>query len=574
MKKSILSKKIATLLKRFSLYLYFVIFISCREEPFHKEMLIDNPAYDKAFEYVDSGQGDSSFYYFNAAKQVFIEQGDSVSVAKCLINMSITQQEQGDYYGAQETALQAVPFLNQNKAEHLTFLSMNFNALGLASYYLKDYPRSIFFYEQAIKYSGDPQNTLVYRNNLAVSLLDCKKYREAQKIYTKIIKGIHKNPAEYARVLANLTRIKWKLDPTYPAIHEFLISLKIREKEKDFWGQNASLGYITDYYENHKPDSALAFAKRWYQVAKKIASPNDQIFALKKLIKLSPSDSSKYYFSIYSTLNDSIQKTRLAAKNQFAMIRYEVEKNKADNLSLQKDNADKAYNIGRQRMYTAGISIFSAVVIIGGIFWYKRRKERLQLEAQNRIKENQLNISRKIHDVVANGLYRVMTEIENRENIDRDGIIDRLEMMYEKSRDISYETEVTKPEQQDDHSQIAELLKSFVTENRKVIIAGNDAEQWARIHVDIKEQITCILQELMVNMRKHSQATNVIIRFDWDVDLLRIYYSDNGIGMSDSQVKGNGLTSTGNRIFNLNGKITFVTQAEEGLKIEISMPIL
>ncbi|UZJ63305.1 hypothetical protein OKW96_12345 [Sphingobacterium sp. KU25419] len=295
---------------------------------------------------------------------------------------------------------------------------------------------------------------------------------------------------------------------------------------------------------------------------------------MKKLIKLSPSDSSKNYFEIYNSLNDSLQQARIAAKNQFTMIRYEVEKNKADNLILQKDNADKAYNISRQRMWMTGISIFSVVVIIGGIFWYKRRQERLQLEAQNRIKANQLNISRKIHDVVANGLYRVMTEIENRKDIDRDGIIDRLEMMYEKSRDISYETEVTKPEEQDYHTQIAELLKSFVGENRKVIIAGNDAEQWARIHVDIKEQIHHVLQELMVNMRKHSQATNVVIRFDWDADVLRIYYSDNGIGMSKSCATGNGLEGIGNRIASLNGQINFLNQAEKGLKVEISIPIL
>lgn len=561
-------------MKRFSLYLYIIIFISCRQQPVIKEMPIDNPAYDKAFEYLENGHADSSFYYFNAAKQVFLEQGDSLHVAKCLINMAITQQEKGDYFGSQETALQAIPFLDENKTEHHAFLSMNYNALGLATDDLRDYPRAIFFYEQAIKYSDDPQNTLVYRNNLAFSLLNNKKFEEAQQIYTDIIRGTHKNPAEYARVLANLARIKWLQDPTYPAIHEFLISLKIREKEKDFWGQNASLAFITDYYEKEKPDSALIFAKERYAIAKKIKSPDDQIRALKKLIKLSPSDSSKYYFEIYNTINDSIQKTRLAAKNQFTMIRYEVEKNKADNLSLQKDNAEKAYNIGRQRMWIGAVSMLCVVLVVGGALWYKRRKERLQLEAQNRIKANQLNISRKIHDVVANGLYRVMTEIENREDIDRDGILDRLEMMYEKSRDISYETEEKKTEQQDYHTQIAELLKSFVTENRKVIIAGNDAEKWGRIDVDIKEQIHHVLQELMVNMRKHSQATNVVIRFDWDADLLRIYYSDNGIGMPDSQVKGNGLTSTGNRIFNLNGKINFVTQAEKGLKIEISMPIL
>ncbi|WP_447769269.1 tetratricopeptide repeat-containing sensor histidine kinase [Sphingobacterium faecium] len=573
MKKSILSKKIATLLKRFSLYLYLIIFISCRQEPLQKEMPIDNPAYDKAFEYVNSGNADSAFYYFDAAKLVFLEQGDSLHVAKCLINMSLTQQEKADYFGSQETALLAVNFLNQNKAEHQTFLSMNYNALGLAAYYLRDYSRSIEFYESAIKYSSDPSNIIAYRNNLAVSYYESGNFKKALNVYNDIIGDTYKNPKEYARILANLARVKWKLDPTYPAIHDLLLSLKIREKEKDLWGQNASLTYITEYYTESKPDSALIFAKRRYVISQKIASPNDQILALKKLIKLSPSDSSKYYFEIFNTLNDSIQQARVAAKNQFTMIRYEVEKNKADNLILQKDNADKAYNISRQRMWSAGIFIFSIIMIISGIFWYKRRKEGLQLEAQNRIKANQLNISRKIHDVVANGLYRVMTEIENRENIDLDGILDRLEVMYEKSRDISYETEVTKPEQQDDHSQIAELLKSFVTENRKVIIAGNDAEQWARIHVDIKEQITCILQELMVNMRKHSQATNVIIRFDWDVDLLRIYYSDNGIGMSESQVEGNGLRSIGNRIERLNGSITFINQEEKGVKIEVSIPV-
>ncbi|MEJ5090462.1 tetratricopeptide repeat protein [Sphingobacterium faecium] len=537
-------------------------------------MPISNPFYDKAFEYVDNGKADSAFFYFNAAKQVYLEQGDSLHVAKCLINMAITQKEQGDYFGSQETALQAIPFLDEKKPEHQTILGMNFNALGLSTDELYDYPRAIFFYEQAIKYSDDPQNTLVYRNNLANAYLYNKDYEKARKIYDDIIHGMHKNPVEYARVLSNLTRVKCKQDSSYVAIHDFQRALHIREHEQDFRGQNSSLAHITEYYEKQNPDSALIFAKRWYHIAKKIASPDDQIRALKILIKLSPSDSSKYYFDIYNTLNDSIQKTRLAAKNQFTMIRYEVEKNKADNLSLQKDNAEKAYNIGRQRMWIGAVSMLCVVLVVGGALWYKKRKERLQLEAQNRIKANQLNISRKIHDVVANGLYRVMTEIENREDIDRDGILDRLEMMYEKSRDISYETEEKKPEEQDYHTQIAELLKSFVTENRKVIIAGNDAEQWTRIHADTKEQIHHILQELMVNMRKHSQATNVVIRFDWDADVLRIYYSDNGIGMPKSCAIGNGLTSIGNRIASLNGQINFVNQAEKGFKIEVSIPIL
>ncbi|MGA6118323.1 tetratricopeptide repeat-containing sensor histidine kinase [Sphingobacterium anhuiense] len=560
-------------MKRFSLYILLVFLYSCQQEVIQKETSIDNPAYDKAFEYLEMGKADSTFFYFNAAKQVFLEKGDSLHVAKCLINMALTQQEKGDYFGSQETALQAVPFLDENKPEHHAFLSMNFNALGLATDDLRDYPKAILFYELAIKYSDDPQNTLIYRNNLALSYLSDEKYEEAREIYDDIIDETHKNPIEHARVLSNLARVKWKQDRNYPAIYEFQKALKMREKEKDLRGQNSSLVFLTEYYENRKPDSALFYAKKRYDIAKKIASSNDEILALKKLIKLSPSDSAKSYFEIYNNLNDSIQQARLAATNQFTLIRYEVEKNKADNLTLQKDNAEKAYNIVKQRIWTFCVSLLCITVIVGGTLWYKRRKERMQFEAQNRIKANQLNISRKIHDVVANGLYRVMTEIENREDIDRDGILDRLEMMYEKSRDISYETEITPDAEPDWQKQVAELLKSFVTENRKVIIAGNDAEQWEGVTAHIKHEVHHVLQELMVNMRKHSQATDVVIRFDWSPGVLRIFYSDNGVGMPESQVKGNGLTSTGNRISNLDGKITFVNNAGKGLKVEVSIPI-
>lgn len=560
-------------MKRFSLYILLVFLYSCQQEVIQKETSIDNPAYDKAFEYLEMGKADSTFYYFNAAKQVFLEKGDSLQVAKCLINMALTQQEKGDYFGSQETALQAVPFLDENKPEHHAFLSMNFNALGLATDDLRDYPKAILFYELAIKYSDDPQNTLIYRNNLALSYLSDEKYEEAREIYDDIIDETHKNSIEHARVLSNLARVKWKQDRNYPAIYEFQKALKMREKEKDLRGQNSSLVFLTEYYENRKPDSALFYAKKRYDIAKKIASSNDEILALKKLIKLSPSDSAKSYFEIYNNLNDSIQQARLAATNQFTLIRYEVEKNKADNLTLQKDNAEKAYNIVKQRIWTFCVSLLCVTVIVGGTLWYKRRKERLQFEAQNRIKANQLTISRKIHDVVANGLYRVMTEIENREDIDREGILDRLEMMYEKSRDISYETEITPDVEPDCQKQIADLLKSFVTENRKVIIAGNDAEQWEGVTAHIKHEVHHVLQELMVNMRKHSQATDVVIRFDWSPELLRIFYSDNGVGMPESQVKGNGLTSTGNRISNLDGKITFVNNEGKGLKVEVSIPI-
>jgi gentisate 1,2-dioxygenase len=66
--------------------------------------------------------------------------------------------------------------------------------------------------------------------------------------------------------------------------------------------------------------------RKMYNAAKEIKNPDDQLEALQKLIALEPSEKSKFYFSKYQKINDSLQNARSKAKNQFALIRYETEK--------------------------------------------------------------------------------------------------------------------------------------------------------------------------------------------------------------------------------------------------------
>lgn len=196
----------------------------------------------------------------------------------------------------------------------------------------------------------------------------------------------------------------------------------------------------------------------------------------------------------------------------------------------------------------------------------------MALEAKNTIRENQLKTSKKVHDVVANGLYRVMAEIENQDSLDKDHILDKLEVMYEKSRDISYE----EPQLADQNFQekISELLKSFATETTKVVVyMGNTKELWKKVSTEAKYELEHVLQELMVNMSKHSKANNVAVRFEHKDNYLNVYYADNGIGISEKTQFNNGLTNTGNRMNNIHGEIIFDTKAEKGLKIKISFPV-
>ncbi|QNK61004.1 ATP-binding protein [Pedobacter sp. PAMC26386] len=569
-------------MKKTLLLLVFVFGIFACNKKHDTKIFSKDINYDIAESFVDKNN-DSAFYYFN---KVVINSKDSLKVAMAYNYMSALQSDAGDYFGGQESLMISLNFLDGEKGKDLSCLSSNYNELGLTSVILKKYDIAIDYYDKSINYYDKAMNyynkvfkrpnnndiKLQILNNKALAYQKEKRYIQALKIFNEVIPKINKDQKQYARVLSNIAKTKWLQNPNYNAAPDLLRALSIREKENDVWGQNASFAHLADYYAQTQPDSALIYAGKMYLVAKKIKNPDDQIEALKKLIGLSPPKETKQYFITYRKLDDSLQTARNAAKNQFAVVRYEAEKNKADNLKLQKDNTEKKYQIIKQRV----LLVFTFLLILTGsvasILWYRRRKQKLQLEAKNTIRENQLKTSKKVHDVVANGLYRVMAEIENQDSLDRDRILDKLEDMYEKSRDISYEE--LQFTDQNFQEKISDLLKSFATETTKVLVyMGNTVDSWRKVNVEAKYEIEHVLQELMVNMKKHSKANNVAVRFEQKNNCINIYYADNGVGIAEETQFKNGLNNTGNRIKNIHGEIIFDTKAEKGLKIKISFPI-
>lgn len=562
-------------MKRTLLCLFCLILLGCEKKAKIQKVSQEGYAlYNEALTYLDRGVADSAFLVFENAKNIFLEHKDSLNVANCLINMAITQKDQGDYFGAQETALEAIDYLNTYNPKHHVYLSTNYNNLGVATNALGDKDRAINFYNLAVKFAEDSALIRTYRGNLGRLYQEKRDYSRAISIYSAILQEENKGTTDFARILTNYATAMWQYHKTYNPVKDLIHALSIRKQKKDLWGQNSSYAYLSDYYEKIKPDSSLYFAQKQYAIAKVINSANDQVSALKRLIRLSSIDSSRVYFSVYQRLTDSIQQARAAAKNQFALIRYEVEKNKADNLRLEKENAEKQNRLVRQRAITVA-SIFLLILVVGGgTLWYKRRKQRLELEAKNKVKETQLNLSKKVHDVVANDIYRVMTEVEYKDDLDREGLLDKLEVIYNQSRDISHNVELEPTIKIPYNEQVSTLLRSFATDHRRVSIAGNDAEQWAGISKRIKNEVKYVLQELMVNMKKHSKAEQVVVRFEKSHQQLKIFYKDNGLGIPKERSKGKGLANTVSRIENLGGEIIFASEPGKGLSITANIPLI
>ena len=560
-------------MKPLLLFIGILLIVSCKNQITSTQESEKNPYYEQAYEFLDKNEFDSAFVYFEKAKSLFLEKNDSVGVAESYINMAVTQSDFGDYYGSQETSTKAIEYLNLNDTTQYGLLGMVYNNLSNVYSSLKDTEKAIEANQLAIRYAANPANKKVYENNLASTYIANREYQKAIDILKKLLSNTDSNSIDYARFLTNYARAKSHLDTNYRLLPVLRKAMLIRQKKKDPMGLNSSYSHMANYYKERNRDSSLYYSKQQYEAAKAIKNPDAQMDALQRVLELSVLESNQPILERYHKIQDSVEIARMTAKNQFALIRYEVEKSKTNNLKLSNEVAEKQYRLNLMRVFIVGLLIVAVLTSFYFLNWHKRRKQRMELEAENRVKESQLKTSRKVHDVVANGIYRVMAELENREDINREELLDRLEILYDKSRDISYEVEDLGLDDVQFHLSISELLKSFSNENRTVLIAGNEEAIWEKFTAVQKDNLEQVLQELMVNMQKHSKAEEVIVRFEYDGNNLHVYYKDDGIGLSDSLKYGNGFKNTENRINLLKGTLTFEKNNNRGLGIHISIPI-
>ena len=138
--------------------------------------------------------------------------------------------------------------------------------------------------------------------------------------------------------------------------------------------------------------------------------------------------------------------------------------------------------------------------------------------------------------------------------------------MYEKSRDLSYDN----PSQQAFYDRISGLAKSFDNNSTRIIIIGNDASFWEMIDQKSREELFHIITELFVNMKKHSRASQVVLRFININNEQEIKYIDNGIGISKDVTEKNGFSNMRSRLKAINSRLE-VQESNAGVQLSIKL---
>jgi len=519
--------------------------------------------YERGYRLMYYGQLDSAFLMFN---RYINNPDDTLKKGKAYRYMGEMQWNIGDLYGAQESLAGAIRTLDPLNEKHREDIGYTYSILGNVSLDLKLYDEAINFYNNAIPAFTGSGYLLEIMNSKATAFQKKGSYNDAIAVYDSTFALKPADKQLVARIIDNRAKTKWLQNPGYPALPEFWEALKIRTDSNNNLGLNASYAHLSDYYAKENPDSALWYAQKMREKAIENQSPSDILEAIDKLIRLNSASSLKtYWYEEYKRLDDSLQLSRDTTVNRFALIRYDAQKSKADNLALQE-------HITKQRVLIYGVALLAIGIIILLWAWYAKRRRKIKQDAENEIRDAKLKTSQKVHDVVANGLYRIMNELEHGKAIDREPLMTRIEGMYERSRNISYE-EISTDDSPHYDNQIHDLLNDFTNDRTEVFVVGNQQTFWDQVTMHQRNELLLILSEMMVNMKKHSDAKSVVIRFARKDNKAFLYYSDNGTGFSSHVEFGNGLKNTVNRIKSLNGEVIFGKSEKGGASITICFPL-
>ncbi len=470
--------------------------------------------------------------------------------------MAVAYHHLGDYYAAENTIIEAFQFMDtfpekKTLQENRTGL---YNQLGKVYRKLYDYDKALQTFDDALAYATQTTDSITIITNKGNIYTEHEQFPQAFETYTKALSKIQPQhpPSIRARILNNYGFASQKLYRNgLPYVQQ---ALALREELQDLGGLYESYETLALLYKDlENLPEAKAYANKAYETALQV-SPSYRLNALELLLDFDDNT----YIENYRHLTDSLSKAQQIRENKYAAARYNVEQEReiAQAYKLEQEREK------RQKVWFQAATLF--VLLSGGfLFFYWRSKQRKKL--QQEVQQTEHRISKKVHDEVANEVYGVMTRLQTQPP-SKETVMDDLEAVYNRTRNIAKEFHPVDPEA-DFGEALSDLILGFKSDQVNVVTRNLQAVDWQRISHIKRVALYRVLQELLINMRKHSQASVAALRFEQEGKHLKVEYADNGVG---TQLKHkSGLKNAESRIRSIKGSLTFDTTPRRGFKAHI-----
>lgn len=525
---------------------------------------------------------------------------------------------------------------NPNPIKKQRLDSEAYNILGNCFYYRGELETAINYYlkNAAILEKDDNQLYLGYAYSNIATLFGVINNNDKQLEYLhksfKLLKSNH-DERFIATVASNIALAYYKTQDTLKIINWSKKAIELSEHSNDLVARTQS--YITlsmlekDPIKTEKlAEKAVRFAdelndkaqqaKAYYIYAAALNNIGKKVEAIKyidqavslaqkiqdnsTLIKASSIAAKIYYdlgdkeksadfYHTYEFLKDSVYSIENASKINEINTKYETEKKEKQiaeqNLKIQKQQSNLLLTI------LGGALLIS---VLGGTFVYHRKKQQLRLKQLQQEKENAIlnsfilgeereraRISHELHDSVAAMIGAAKMSLESIPHLPQQKQFEQLtkvERILERSHaDIRHIAHNLLPTVLDKEGLI-QATKHFISEineaklvNFSVIDNNSKAEEQSK---QLQLMLFRIIQELVNNIIKHSQAQNAEIIFNKFHKNLQIEIIDDGIGYDDKiNQEHQGLYSIAQRLKAVGGSFIISKKNKSGTQVKVELMV-
>ena len=544
-----------------------ISFLFCCVIVLDTNFLIAQQKTDSIKYYTDLAENANTKYDANKSFKFFDEQlkrhratNNTLAEASILISIAQIEMNLGMLNESEGTAVEAIQLLDKLTDDSIqdSYRLSLYNHLGILYRENDNFKTSLEYYERALALAKDSLYKATAINNLANVYRDKKEFYTAINLYedSHSISVKINNKIQRARALNNLGKTQSMMNNP-DAIDNLNEALLLRKEANFDKGVVSSYVSLAEHYRRNKNFlKALEFLEK----ALLISNSHNRI---KEKLEIFELQCDLGYFKNYTkfkALNDSINDARKLSANLYAAIKYDNQKaiDRANKNELEREK-EKTGKITSQAL--------GLIILLSSIFLYFFLKSKHKKDKLQQVFTAESRISKKVHDEVANDVFQFMTKLQSEPNSNEE-LIDDLEEIYNKTRDISKEHSVIDLKG-DFKDVLSDLILSFNNSETNVIAKGISDVNWEVISEIKRTTIYKVLQELLINMKKHSQASIVVVTFNTNRKAIQINYKDNGIGCDLK--KGSGLQNVENRMASINGTITFESKIDKGFKVKLAV---
>ncbi|MBC9929362.1 tetratricopeptide repeat-containing sensor histidine kinase [Chitinophaga qingshengii] len=485
--------------------------------------------------------------------------------------------------------------------------AVNDYRLGIANVYAArhDYDKAIAAYNDLLSVSPDEQLKQIVYERLGAIFLERKDLRQAKQYTEKALAYFRQQHLEKKELQARLTlgiiaELNQQTDEAYLIYNE----VKDSAQQHQFFdlyiraGQRmGDLLMARKDYDNAKVLLSLVYtnALQWNDLEAQLKVLN----SLRTLHAVTDDYKNAYalmtrYQAVYREVLDRQNKKEI---NELE-IKYQTARKEKE--ILNKENELNYQKTVQYSLLIGFLVILMPIIALLYVYYQKlqaQSKLNTTLEEMNRqqiaalLKDKELEllkasvsgqekerkrIAGELHDSIGGNLAAIKLQLSNQKGMNSlETLIRQVDDTYRQVRDLSHDL----VPQKFSHTGFTELISGYIRQfdgagNATITFHAFPGEEIDRIETTLKVEIYKIIQELITNAQKHSQASKIEIQLTRMDSTLQLLFEDNGQGFSVDTVKyGFGFQNIRERLKLFDGIFSINSFPSKGTVIDIEIPL-